>query len=229
MAERLAVLPPDRRAALVADPEALATHLGLTVSELQGVVSDERFWLRPAQLEALSDPSPIVLLMGGRGCGKNRTASNWVINHARSPGTRIHLVARTVADVRDTVVQGESGIIATSPPGFVPEYLPSLRKLIWPNGSLALTFSSAEPAQLRGPQSHATYCDELGAWPQLVDEAGASAWDHVRLSTRLGPNPQILVTTTPRRTPILKGLLTQVAEEDARERITATGGGSVAG
>ena len=216
LAERVALLDDPERARLFSDPSGslLAAHLGVSVRELGGLFADERFWLRPAQLQAIRDPAWIVLLMGGRGSGKNRTASNWVTDRALSfPGSRGHLVARTTADVRDVVVGGESGVLACSPPGFVPEYLPSLRKLVWPNGSVALCFTSMTPDQMRGPQSHWTYCDELATWPEVADASGTTAWDHVKLSTRLGGSPQVFVTTTPRRTRQVKELLKQSTED----------------
>ena len=123
------------------------------------------------------------------------------------PGSIGHLVGRTVADVRDVMIQGDSGILATSAPSFTPEYKPSLRSLIWPNGSHALTFSSEEPSQLRGPQSHWTWVDEMAALNHRPDDSGATAWDHVRIGTRLGHHPQVFATTTPKRIVAIRELV----------------------
>jgi phage terminase large subunit-like protein len=117
------------------------------------------------------------------------------------------LVARTAADVRDVIVQGESGILAVSPPSERPEYFPSLRKLKWPNGNEALCFTSEEPSTLRGPQFHYAFADEFAAWRQIPDEVGMTAWANLRIAARLGPNPQIFVATTPKRVQSLKDLL----------------------
>ena len=38
------------------------------------------------------------------------------------------------------------------------------------------------------------------------DNSGATAWDHVRIGTRLGPHPQIFVTTTPKRIQAIRDL-----------------------
>ena len=48
--------------------------------------------------------------------------------------------------------------------GFRPTYEPSKRRLTWPNGAVATTFSAAEPERLRGPQHEAAWCDELGCF-----------------------------------------------------------------
>src|SRR6478735_1749551 len=100
-----------------------------------------------------------------------------------------------------------SGIIAVSPPDERPEYRPSIRRLIWPNGSWAFCTSADEPDSLRGVQAHYSWGDELAAWRQPTKEGELSAWDNLRIATRLGRNPQILATTTPKRVKVLFELL----------------------
>ena len=192
--EKLALLDPDERDRLIGD---------FTPDDL----SDPELWLRPDQLAAFHDEAPVVVVAAGRGSGKTRTGSEWAKEKARRmPGSIGHLIGRTVSDVRDVMVQGESGILATSPPSFMPDYKPSLRRLDWPNGTHALTFSSEEPSQLRGPQSHWSWVDEMAALNHRPDDSGATAWDHVRIGTRLGHHPQIFVTTTPKRNAAVREL-----------------------
>lgn len=52
-----------------------------------------------------------------------------------------------------------------------PIYEPSKRRLTWPNGAIATTYSADEPERLRGPQHDCAWCDELGTWPY------PKAWD----------------------------------------------------
>lgn len=176
--------------------------------------------LRPNQLEIVNDRETWVsLFSAGRGAGKTRTGSGWVNERAEQhPGCEITLLGRTVADVRDVMVQGESGILATAPKDFEPEYVPSLRLLKWPNGSTAHTYSADSPSQLRGPQSHFTWVDELAAFPTKPDTSGATAWDNAQLSTRLGDHPQILVTTTPKRNAVMRELY-RLADINDRYRL----------
>lgn len=181
--------------------------------------NDPDLVLRPDQLSVVRGKSWIELMLSGRGAGKTFAGAHWVIERAKTPNTTFSLVGRTVADVRDVMVQGDSGILAVSPTDFQPNYMPSLRKLIWPNGSEAITYSSDVPSQLRGPQSHYTWLDELAAYRMVPDDSGASVWDNAVISTRLGENPQILVTTTPKRTPLIRELDRQ-AKTDKRLRVT---------
>jgi phage terminase large subunit-like protein len=152
----------------------------------------------------LPPPGPwkVWLMLSGRGFGKTRAGAEQVIAWARTPQLRIALVAETAADVRDVVAEGESGILACSPPWFMPTYQPTKRRLTWPNGTIATTYSGDSPDQLRGPQHHYAWCDEIAKWRYAQD-----AWDNLELGLRLGTHPQVIATTTPRPIPLLRALL----------------------
>lgn len=142
------------------------------------------------------------MVLAGRGFGKTRTGVEWVRKMAyENPGSRGALVAATAADVRDTIVEGVSGILATSPQWFMPTYEPSKRKLTWPNGSRASTYSAEEPNRLRGPQHHWALSDELAAW------SDPRTYDMLLMGLRLGERPQHCITTTPKATPLIKKLV----------------------
>jgi phage terminase large subunit-like protein len=142
------------------------------------------------------------LILAGRGYGKTRTAAEWARMQAEQmPGSRGALVARTAADTRDVLVEGESGILAVSPPKFMPVYEPSKRRVTWPNGSTATLYSADKPDLLRGPQHHWAIADELAAWRY------PEAWDMLMMGLRLGSRPRVLIATTPRPTKIIRELL----------------------
>ncbi len=124
-------------------------------------------------------------------------AIQWLIAGAR----RIALVAPTAADARDVMVEGKSGILAISPDHERPLYEPSKRRLTWRNGAVATTFSADEPERLRGPQHDAAWCDEMAVWRY------PEAWDMLMFGLRLGEDPRVMVTTTPRPTRLLKSLV----------------------
>jgi phage terminase large subunit-like protein len=161
--------------------------------------------------------------MAGRGAGKTRTAAEWVREEAKYTNTgqrRFGLVARTAADVRDVIVEGESGIINVSPPSEKPLYEPSKRRLTWPNGNTATLFTADEPDGLRGPQFTHAWGDEIAAWRQTPDAAGMTAFDNLRVGTRLGANPKIMVTTTPKRVPLLYQLIEESKKDSSKVIIT---------
>ena len=159
------------------------------------------FWARPQQL-APEGEWQTWLVLAGRGFGKTRTGAEWVRDEIQSGRRkRIALVAPTAADVRDVMVEGESGLLACCRPDFMPEYIPSKRRILWPNGALCITYSAEQPRRLRGPQHDGAWCDELAAWRY------AETWDQLQFGLRLGSDPRALVTTTPRPTPAIKELV----------------------
>ncbi|WP_411035106.1 DNA-packaging protein [Shinella sp. BYT-45] len=159
-----------------------------------------RFTYRIAQLPPPGDWR-VWLLMGGRGSGKTRAGAEWV--HAQAlarPEMRIALVAETLGDAREVMIDGVSGICRIAGRSR-PDFEASRRRLVWPNGSIGQIFSSEDPESLRGPQFHLAWCDELGKWKH-----GQETWDMLQFGLRLGEDPRVLVTTTPRPVPLLRAL-----------------------
>lgn len=190
----IASLPPTQRAAWLAS---------LSNDEALAYLHDWELWARPNQLPPAGNWY-VWLLLAGRGFGKTRTGAEMTIATAKAmPKCHIALVAETAADVRAVIVEGpDSGILAISPPWFYPKYEPSKRRLTWPNGSYAETYSGEEPDQLRGPQHHFAWVDELAKYKYPQE-----TWDNLELGLRLGRQPRVVVTTTPRPIKIIKTLL----------------------
>lgn len=160
------------------------------------------FWARQNQIAPPGDWT-FWLLLAGRGFGKTRTGAEWINERVQSgKAKRIALVAPTAADVRKVMVEGESGILAISPPWNRPLFEPSKLQLTWPNGAIAQLFSAEEPERLRGPQCDTFWADELAAWKKLQD-----TWDMLQFGFRLGNDPRGCITTTPKPLPIVKQLV----------------------
>lgn len=140
--------------------------------------------------------------MAGRGFGKTRSGSEWTREKLKAGASRIALIAETAADARDVLVEGQSGILATSPKDERPIYEPSKRRLTWPNGAVATIYNGTEPDQLRGPEHDTAWADELAKYdyPQEL-------WDNLQFGMRLSERPQVCVTTTPRPIPIIRKLI----------------------
>jgi phage terminase large subunit-like protein len=212
--EKISLLSPEEKAAVLADldPDVL--------------LWDWHSWARPEQQSPEGDWN-IWIYLAGRGAGKTRAAAEWVREEAKYTNTgqrRFALVARTAADVRDVIVEGESGIMNVTPPSERPLYEPSKRRLTWPNGNTATCFTADEPDSLRGPQFSHAWGDEVAAWRQTPDAAGMTAFDNLRVGTRLGANPKIMITTTPKRVPLLYSLL---EEEKKGKKVVVTRGSTM--
>lgn len=165
---------------------------------------------RLAQYPLLDEHPDIWLVTGGRGAGKTRLGAEWVNALVRglppfaTPALRygrLALVGETLADVRDVMIEGPSGIVGVSQP-WRPRYEPSRRRLVWENGAVATIFSSEDPESLRGHQFDAAWCDEVGKWRNAE-----ACFDMLQFGLRLGNQPRQLVTTTPRPSRLIKRLL----------------------
>ena len=194
----------DRRTASLAQRVAAAgtdALAGLPPAAAAALAHDWNFWARPQQL-APPGAWRVWLLLAGRGFGKTRSGAEWVRARVElGLARRVALVAPTAADVRDVMIEGESGLVACAPKQFRPRYEPSKRRLTWPNGAIATGFSAEEPERLRGPQHDAAWCDELAAWRY------EAAWDMLMLGLRLGADPRCVVTTTPKPTRLVRALV----------------------
>jgi|GEM_PF-4856009 len=189
--------------------------------EVHELTYDWRIWAREEQqLPPLDRDWRTWLILGGRGAGKTRAGAEWV--RARALGLwpmtgaraeRIALVAPTFDEARLVMVEGKSGLLAIHPDGQRPHYEPSKRQLTWHNGSIAQIFSADTPESLRGPQFDAAWCDELAKW-----RYGEEAFSMLGFALRLGDNPRLTVTTTPRPTALLKRLLADEATAVSRSR-----------
>jgi phage terminase large subunit-like protein len=188
----MSLLPDDQRRALLDD---------LSDDDCNDLLYDWRTWARIDQLPPAGDWRT-WLILAGRGWGKTRTGAEWVRAEVEAGRRgRLAVIGATAADVRDVMIEGESGIMATARPSFRPIYEPSKRRLTWPNGAIATAYSADEPDRLRGPQHDGAWPDELAAWRY------PEALDMLMFGLRLGPDPRSVVTTTPRPTKLIRELI----------------------
>ena len=188
---------------LASDPIATQAFLdSLSDEEALMALSCWEFWARPEQLPPSGDWTT-WLYLGGRGAGKTRAGAEWIRARVNAGAAkRIALVAATLAEARDVMVEGESGLLAISSPIDRPRYEKTNRRLVWPNGAIALLFSDDEPDMLRGAQNDTAWCDELAKWKHLE-----ATFDNLQLGLRLGARPQQAITTTPRTKKGLKAIM----------------------
>lgn len=194
-------------------PAEVAELLGdLSAEHLQALNYDwVGTWARDAQLLP-SGEWFVWLILAGRGFGKTRTGAE-AVRHLVETGQakRIALVAPTSADARDTMVEGESGILAVCPPWLVTKYEPSKRRITWPQlGARATLFSAEEPERLRGPQHDLLWGDEPASW------VSKDAWDNAVMGLRLGMQPRAIITGTPKPVPLVLELMADASTHVTR-------------
>ena len=157
------------------------------------------------QIEPQDDDWRTWLLLGGRGSGKTFAGAVWIDALAREEKRNFALIAPALHDVREVMVEGVSGLKSLTPAGERPRWEAGRRRLVWPDsGSAAYAFSAEDPDSLRGPQFHYAWADEFCAWrnPDAV-------LANLRFGLRLGREPRMTVTTTPRPIPSLRKLMAE--------------------
>jgi phage terminase large subunit-like protein len=143
------------------------------------------------------------LILAGRGFGKTRAGTeDFAAYGMANPGSRLGVIARTLEDGRDTCVEGESGLISVIPGPEIAKWNRSLGELYLRNGTKYELFGSKEPDALRGPQFHRLWCDELASWIHVQ-----KTWDMAMLCLRLGTDPRVVISTTPKPLRLVKELI----------------------
>src|SRR5690348_6377087 len=146
------------------------------------------------------------LIMAGRGFGKTRSGAEYVRKRVQAGAKRLVIAGPTAADIRDIMIEGESGLLAVCDrAGVTATYMPTKRSVVFAGGAKAILVSADEPKRFRGLQCDTFWADELASWRY------PDAWDQLQLGHRLGEDPRGIVTTTPRPIPIIKTLLTDPA------------------
>lgn len=193
----------------------LQTEIATLPLEMLTMITSRQEWLetaRPDQLPPDGDWSTWIL-KAGRGAGKTRSGAEEVSWRTTKDSIRVALVCPTNNDVRKTCYEGESGLLAVVPKELIVDYnRTSMEMWVKPldldinlsgsEPSYIVGYSAEEPERLRGPQHHFAWCDELAAWRYLLD-----TWDMLEFTMRLGDDPQILVSTTPKPSGVLRDLL----------------------
>ncbi len=183
---RLLPLTPDKIAKIVESME---------VDELDTVLSDWSLWRLPYQTLPPGDWRRWIF-RAGRGTGKTHTGAA-TTNDVAADRTKIKrgeiaLWGRTHDDVRFTMVEGPSGILATAPRNFRPKWEPGNKLLTWPNGVKGRIFSADKPEQGRGPNAAWVWADEPAHWPNFAK----TWWEVIEPGLRAGW-ARAMLTTTP--------------------------------
>lgn len=148
------------------------------------------------------------LFMAGRGIGKTRTGSNWVIEKGLAhPEAWIAVCAPTFSDVKNVCFEGPSGILGQAEDGEIAAYNKNDMRITLRSGAVIQGYSADRAESIRGANLSYCWFDEIGVirYPEFYN---AGLLPALRVGER-----QLLITTTPRRTGIMRNLL-KVAEED---------------
>jgi predicted phage terminase large subunit-like protein len=145
------------------------------------------------------------LLLTGRGWGKTDTGAQDMAEYGRThDGAQMAIVGRTDREARRVCVEGPTGLLAALDRSEVATYnrSPGDMYVRLTNGATFYVASADVPDSLLGLNLDRAWCDELAAWRR------PETWDRALLpALRRGADPRVIVTTTPRPTPLVQQLL----------------------
>ena len=169
------------------------------IAHAQWVASAHRYQIPPP----LKQDYTVWLMLAGRGAGKTRSAAEalwwwaWI-----TPNSRCLVLAPTSNDVKFTCFEGQSGLLSVIPKELIVDYNKQDHQIKLVNGSSIRGISADSYERLRGPQFHFAWCDELAAFGYIQE-----AWDMMMFGLRLGDQPRVIVTTTPKPKDLILDLI----------------------
>lgn len=177
------------------------------------------FWARPKQRPPAGQWRSWGAF-GARAWGKTRTFSEYVHEQVYlGEAPRIALAAQTEPKSIEIQIEGESGLLATAHPDFMPEWEVSKLQLTWPNGSIATVLTPEVPGGARGPNFHLAWLTEMQSWPAATMHEFHS---NVTLATRLG-NARTLWDATPKKRHSLLLERLKMSKREPERHVIVTG------
>lgn len=195
----------------------------LSTAEARVLAGSWWFWARPGQFWT-PGPEFITDYQAGRGWGKDFALSETICEAALDPerwGGHAIVVGPDPTQVKRDCLFGPSGIFAAADrraragtgPGIADRNLVDRwLKFDAPRGGggAGLTVywaASSDPKSVHGANVGLVWWDEFGvSYHRKLDEQGNNAWQALRPAVRAGPDPKIIITQTPSRSPEVRAL-----------------------
>lgn len=196
--EQLALLPRELRRKVVRSlPEPILIEM-----------QRDEWWYtaRPEQIPPNTPDIFIILYLAGRGAGKSRSGSEWIVERAvkhpidaRGVPTEFLVVADTLADARTINAEGPSGILNVLRRRQVEHrYKQSPRPMILFPSDSKIYFEGADDEDTgRGYNAAGILCDELAKWVKPYDTWYQGLLPSLRADL-INDQPRAFVTTTPK-------------------------------
>lgn len=197
LAQQVAMLPATLRDAwLEAQPEEI----------IQEILVGEWWWTaRPEQVPPPGDWF-ICLALAGRGFGKSRSSSEWIVERLLQHPIDRHgvptehlVVADTLADARTINAEGPSGILNVLNRRKVEHrYKQSPRPMVlFPEGAKIYLEGADDPDTGRGYNAASIVCDEIAKWVKPYETWYEGLLPSLRADLATD-HPRAFVTTTPK-------------------------------
>lgn len=208
LAERVAALPEVERRRWLSS---------LNPVLLNEIIRGEWWWTaRPEQVPPAGDWL-VCLALAGRGFGKSRASSEWIVERVlRHPfdrhgvPTEWLVVADTLADARTINAEGPSGILNVLHRRDVDHrYKQSPRPMVlFPGGAKIYLEGADDPDTGRGYNAAGIVCDEMAKWIKPYETWYEGLLPSLRADL-VDDHPRAFVTTTPKPIALLEEWVTR--------------------
>lgn len=201
--DRVALLPAYER------EQWLASQPDYIIDE---IIRGEWWWTaRPEQVPPEGDWF-ICLALAGRGFGKSRSGSEWIVERvvqhpfdATGIATEWLVIAETLSDARTICMEGPAGILHVLERRRIPHrYKMSPRPMvIFETGAKIYTEGADDPDVGRGYNAAGAWLDEIAKWKYPKDSWYGGIMPSLRADL-IGDHPRAFVTTTPKPIDVLQ-------------------------
>lgn len=201
IAQRLALLPGDVRTRWLSE-------------QTSDVIREMRRgeWWYTARPEQVPPPGDwmIALYMAGRGAGKSRSGSEWLVEQVlkhpydrHGVGTEWSIIAETLADARLICIEGPSGVLNVLDRREIKyRYKQSPKSMILIGDSRIHTLGADDEDVARGSNLSGVWLDEIAKWLLPYE-----SWYHGIMpalrADLVNDHPRAFVTTTPKPVKLL--------------------------
>lgn len=217
LAQRFALLPVDLRERWLSEQAP---------DVLEEIVRGEWWWLaRPEQVPPPGDWL-VYLALAGRGFGKSRSGSEWVVErtqlypHDRHGAPTEHLVvAETLSDARTICMEGPAGILRVLDRRKIEYRYRQAPKpmILFPNGVKIYTEGADDEDVGRGYTLASIWADEVCKWKDAYNSWYEGILPALRADLE-EDHPRAFVTTTPKPNKLLRSWLSDASSSDPERR-----------
>lgn len=195
--ERLALLPAPAR------NNFLRSLSPQTLEEMRR--GEWWYTARPEQIPP-EDGVYVYLFLAGRGAGKSRSASEWIVRRVKKHPFDRHgtptewlIVADTLADARTINAEGPSGVLnVLNRQKIEHRYKQSPRPMVlFPKGAKIYLEGADDPDTGRGYNAAGIVCDEIAKWVKPYETWFEGLMPALRADL-VDDQPSAFVTTTPK-------------------------------
>jgi phage terminase large subunit-like protein len=176
--------------------EKISFLTNLSTKEINILKELPELFLRPDQV--ITGNARYNLVMAGRSFGKTFMGGAWVAIKIREGARSIGIVAPTFSDLEQVMVPAILSWFGND-----AKYVGGNKKTItFKKYPKATIYCYSSDMEIRGPNLNFLWADEMAKWCDCLGDKIEAQFKVLDFAVRIGKNPQLLITSTPKPFPI---------------------------